>query len=116
MSNAVPPPAGSVARVFAVVAEDHHELRWIVDCEAGTLIQGDGDVDAVITGTTEDIVLMLTDQENLGGLLRAGRIRHLVVDEQADAPPDPVASARRIAAILRACVQPDDAASPRNSA
>jgi hypothetical protein len=66
--------------VFAVVAEDHRSLRWVIDPEAGTVEQRDGDVDEVLTGTAEDLVLMLTGEENLGVLLRSGRIRH-VADE-----------------------------------
>lgn len=103
MSAAKPPAAGSTERVFALVSEDHQALRWIIDCEAGTLTQGDGDVDAVLTGTSEDLVLMLTSQENLGSLLRAGRIRHMVADEDEGVfPSDQVTSAKALVEILRA--------------
>jgi hypothetical protein len=72
------------AGVFAVVAEDDQSLRWIIDSEMGTITQGDGDVEAVLTGTAEDLVLAITGEENLGVLLRAGRIRHVVPDEDVD--------------------------------
>lgn len=67
---------------FAVVAEDHRPLRWVIDPDAGTVGQGDGEVKSVITGTAEDLVLMLTGEENLGVLLRSGRVRHVVPDEE----------------------------------
>jgi hypothetical protein len=66
---------------FAVVAEDHRALRWVIDPATGTVEQGDGDVDRVLTGTAEDLVLALAGEENLGVLLRSGRLRHLVADE-----------------------------------
>lgn len=56
-------------------------LRWVIDPDTDTVMQGDGEVEAVLTGTAEDLVLMLTDEENLGVLLRSGRIRHLLADE-----------------------------------
>jgi protein-tyrosine sulfotransferase len=68
--------------VFAVVAEDHRDLRWVIDPTARTVFQGDGDVDSVLTGTAEDLVMMLTAEENLGVLLRSGRVRHLIADEE----------------------------------
>lgn len=67
---------------FAVVAEDHRALRWVVDPDRGSIEQGDGDVASVLTGTAEDLVLMLNGEENLGVLLRSGRIRHVVADEE----------------------------------
>ncbi len=68
--------------VFALVAEDHRALRWIIDPNEGTVEQRDGDVEAVLTGTAEDLVLMLSGEENLGVLLRSGRVRHVVADEE----------------------------------
>lgn len=68
---------------FAVLAEDHRELRWVIDAAAGTVLEGDGEVDAVLTGTAEDLALMLADEENLGVLLRSGRVRHIIADEDA---------------------------------
>jgi Sulfotransferase family len=70
---------------FAVVAEDHSGLRWVIDPRFGKFTRGDGDVDAVITGTAEDLVLLLTKEENLGVLLRSGRIRHVIADDEVRA-------------------------------
>jgi hypothetical protein len=67
---------------FAVVAEDHMPMRWVIDPQAMTIRQGDGDVEGVLTGTAQDLVLMLTKEENLGVLLRAGRVRHMVAREE----------------------------------
>jgi hypothetical protein len=58
---------------FARIAEDHRRLRWGVDVEAGKVTEGDGDVEGALTGTAEDLVLMLTEEENLSVLLRSGR-------------------------------------------
>jgi Sulfotransferase family len=81
----VSPDEASGLGSFALVAEDHRALRWVVDPECGAVTQGDGEVESVVTGTAEDLALMLTGEENLGVLLRAGRIRHLAASE--DAPP-----------------------------
>jgi hypothetical protein len=62
---------------FAIVAEDDRTLRWVIDTDAKSVAQGEGDVDWVVTGTAEDLVLMLAKEENLGVLVRTGRIRHL---------------------------------------
>lgn len=107
---------------FALVAEDHLALRWVIDPESGTLIQGDGDVEAVLTGTTEDLVLMLTAEENLGVLLRSGRIRHVFADDEEAANPETRQRLSAIHAILRSCIangeaqpvssEPHDAAAP----
>lgn len=69
---------------FALVAEDHRSLRWVINPDAGTIEQGDGDVEAVLTGTAEDLVLMLSGEENLGVLIRSGRVRHIVGDEERE--------------------------------
>jgi hypothetical protein len=84
---------------LALVAEDHRALRWVVDVEAGEVTQGDGEVDGVVTGTAEDLVLMLSGEENLGVLLRSGRIRHLAASED-ETPADLPATLNRIVAIL----------------
>jgi hypothetical protein len=105
MSHARSPARDAPIGVFALVAEDHHTLRWIVDSDAGTVTQGDGDVDAVLTGTTEDLVLMLTDQENLGSLLRAGRIRHLVADEAEATSAKSFLMVKAIAEAMQECVR-----------
>ncbi|MGH2904202.1 MAG: sulfotransferase [Solirubrobacteraceae bacterium] len=93
---------------FALVAEDHRALRWIVDAEAGEVAQGDGEVDAVLTGTAEDLVLMLTGEENLGVLLRSGRIRHLAPSEE-EPPMDLPATINLIVGMLqhRPAVSPE---------
>jgi hypothetical protein len=49
---------------FAVVAEDHHRLRWVIDMMASSVTQGDGDVEAVLTGTAQDLVVMITGEAN----------------------------------------------------
>ena len=89
---------------LALVAEDHNALRWIVDLDGGSVMQGDGDVEAVLTGTCEDLVLMLTGEENLGVLLRSGRIRHVVADEQQSTPRDLQHEIATIVTALRAYV------------
>jgi hypothetical protein len=89
---------------FALVAEDHLALRWVIDPESETITQGDGDVEAVLTGTTEDLYLMLTDQENLGVLIRSGRIRYVVADEDGASPRDRTRELESVVATLRSCV------------
>jgi hypothetical protein len=84
---------------FALVAEDHRALRWVVDPEAGTIAQGDGEVETVVTGTAEDLMLMLSGEENLGVLVRGGRIRHLAASEE-DQPQDLWATLRRMLECL----------------
>lgn len=102
MGNRAIDPAvdGSLGlRSFALVAEDHYKLRWVVDVEDGTICQGDGDVEAVLTGTAEDLVLMLTKEENLGVLLRSGRVRHLAPSED-DLPQDAPVILSRLVRLL----------------
>ena len=79
----VPGAASSAGpRSVAVVAEDHRSLRWVLNLQSLDVQQGDGEVEAVLTGTAEDLVLMLTGEENVGVLLRTGRIRHLAASEE----------------------------------
>lgn len=85
MRNARVSGGGTASVVFALVSEDHRASRWVLDTNAGTVCQGDGDVESVLTGTTQDLVLLLTDQENVGTLLRSGRIRHVAADKQGAA-------------------------------
>lgn len=66
-----------VTRSFAVVANDAKQLRWVVDPAAGVIRQGDGEVESVVTGAAQDLVLLLSGQANPGVLLRSGRIRLL---------------------------------------
>jgi Sulfotransferase family len=75
------PPRCDGVDSFALVAEDCRALRWVIDPAAQTIAQGDGEVTSVLTGTAEDLVHMMTGSENLGVLLRTGRIRHLLGDE-----------------------------------
>jgi hypothetical protein len=63
---------------LAVVADDDPELRWVVEPHLSSVRQGDGDVDLVITGAACDLVSMLTSRENIGVLLRSGRIRPIL--------------------------------------
>jgi hypothetical protein len=104
MNNASLVSSGDEVGAFAVVAEDHRAMRWVVDTQKGTIAQGDGEVDAVLTGTTEDLVLMLTEQENLGALLRSGRIRHVVPDEEQSLAADNWALVRTMFDTLRASI------------
>lgn len=62
---------------FAVVAEDAADLRWVIEASGGTIRQGEGEVESVVTGTAEDLALLLSGEVNPGVLLRSGRIRHL---------------------------------------
>lgn len=80
--------SGAELGAFAVVAEDHRALRWVIDPAAATVEQGDGEVGGVLTGTAEDLVLALTGEENLGVLLRSARLRHVVADESRAARRD----------------------------
>jgi hypothetical protein len=82
------------------VAEDPHRLRWVIDPDVGTTERGDGEVETVLTGTAEDLVLMLTGEENLGVLLRSGRVRHAVTDEE-QARRDPRRELNAIVDVLR---------------
>jgi hypothetical protein len=87
---------------FAVLAEDHRSLRWVIDPESDTIEQGDGDVEAVLVGTAEDLVLMLTGEENLGVLLRSGRVRHVVAQDEAAASRDIIGELNAILRVLGA--------------
>lgn len=70
---------------FALVADDDDSARWVVDLATGEIRRGDGEVECVITGTCEDLALLISGQVNAGMLLRSGRIRHLTAYENADA-------------------------------
>jgi hypothetical protein len=85
---------------FALVAEDHRALRWVVDPECGAVSQGDGEVETVVIGTAEDLVLMVTGEENLGVLLRTGRVRHLAAGED-EFPRDLASSVSNVVECLR---------------
>jgi len=78
-------PNGDGPGCFAVVAQDHEELRWVIDPSIGEVRQGDGEVESVLTGTAEDLARMIADEVNLGMLIRSGRVRHLTAHEEVDA-------------------------------
>jgi protein-tyrosine sulfotransferase len=82
---------------FAVVAEDNPDLRWVINPAAGDIRSGDGEVESVLIGATEDLALMIAGKENAGVLLRSGRVRYLSGVE--DLPPRELATA--INGILR---------------
>lgn len=86
---------------FAVLAEDHRGLRWVIDPARRTINHGDGEVDAVLTGTAEDLVLTLTAEENVGVLLRSGRLRHVVADPEEADPRALLVEIRGIIDLLR---------------
>ena len=60
---------------IAVVTDDDPELRWIIEPRTGTVRQGDGEVDLVLTGATKELMHLFTGDENPAALLRAGRVR-----------------------------------------
>lgn len=81
---------------FAVVTDDHHALRWVVEPARGRVTQGDGEVDAVFSGVADDLVQLVTGSENPGLLLRDGRVRHIV----GRAAAGPRESARTVAGVV----------------
>jgi hypothetical protein len=91
---------GGVRNSFAVVAEDHAELRWVINPESGAVRQGDGAVDSVVIGTAEDLALMISGEENLGVLLRSGRVRYVTADEQRQTPRELLVAIESIRALL----------------
>jgi hypothetical protein len=101
MDSIVIPPRYADVGSFAVVAEDHRALRWVVEPADGAVARGDGEVEAVLTGTAEDLVLMLAGEENLGVLLRSGRIRHVVVDEDEMSSRNLMRELSGLLAVLR---------------
>lgn len=76
MSSVRLPEAGGLGP-FAVVADDDIESRWIVDARNRSVSRGDGDAHFALVGSTEALVSMLSETENLGVLLVQGRVRHL---------------------------------------
>jgi SCP-2 sterol transfer family len=69
------PPRRGLRR-FAVAADDHRALRWVVDPSGGQVSQGEGHADRVVTGSVDDLMAMITGEENLGVLIQTGRIRY----------------------------------------
>jgi hypothetical protein len=84
---------------IAFVAEDDSALRWVIDPEVDEIRRGDGEVTAVLTGATADFVAMLSNEVNLGVLLRSGRIRHVAVGD-GQVPYDVVDFLNRLVARL----------------
>lgn len=68
-------PLHSQVDALAIVADDDVESRWVVNIELGTAARGDGEVDIVVTGRSTDLLSLLGEAENLGVLIRTGRIR-----------------------------------------
>ncbi|HLW95802.1 MAG TPA: sulfotransferase [Solirubrobacteraceae bacterium] len=66
----------------AIVADDDPQLRWTIDPRAGIIRQGDGEVDLVLTGTSEDLARLIRGDENPGVLLRSGRIRSVTAEKE----------------------------------
>jgi sulfotransferase family protein len=65
---------------IAIIADDDINLRWIVEPRSSTIRAGDGDVDLVITGATEDLIRMIEGRQNVGVLIRNGHIRKIAAD------------------------------------
>jgi protein-tyrosine sulfotransferase len=93
-----PRPALTVEglEAFAVVADDHRPLRWVVEPASGRVTQGDGEVDAVFSGLAEDLVQLIAGAENPGLMLRTGRLRHVI----GGAAASPRASSRTVADVV----------------
>jgi protein-tyrosine sulfotransferase len=85
---------------FAVVAADNEELRWTIDIARGVIRHGDGEVDSVVTGTAQDLVLMLSGETNAGILMRSGRIRHLSAREEVSTREAAVAVRSLLGALV----------------
>lgn len=71
--------AGSIA----IIAQDAESLRWVWEPRAARLYQGDGEVERVVTGAAEDLVMMIRNEVDVGTLLRSGRIRLLSAGEDS---------------------------------
>lgn len=82
VSESIVPELDEPSGVFAVVTEDHAELRWVIDPQRGQVRQGDGEVEWAIMGKAQNLVAMLRGEANPGALLRAGRVRHLTAREE----------------------------------
>ncbi len=74
---------------IAIIADDNADLRWVIEPHSSTVRRGDGEVDFVLAGATEDLVRMLLGQDNIGGLIRTGRIRRLPKDAEFPGPDVP---------------------------
>jgi protein-tyrosine sulfotransferase len=81
---------------IAIVADDDPGLRWIVEPRAGTVRQGDGEAEVVLTGASEDLACLIKGDENPGVLLRAGRVRFV----SAEQGPEPLLQSPRLISSL----------------
>ena len=90
-------PVGTVG----IVADDDPALRWIVDVSTGHLQRGDGEVDMVVTGSTEDLLELVQGSENVGVLLQSGRVRHVTASERDQSQGEIHWLMQGIAAMLR---------------
>jgi signal recognition particle subunit SEC65 len=82
---------------IGIIADDDVNLRWVVAPGLPSVSAGDGDVDLVIAGATEDLIRMIKGA-NIGALLREGVVRQMAADPDVDVGLD-------IPMILTALVQ-----------
>ena len=62
-------------RSVAVIAEDAEDLRWVMYPESGGVEAGAMSAEVVVIGRTQDLVLLMRNEENAGVLIDSGRIR-----------------------------------------
>jgi hypothetical protein len=76
--TSAPPDDGPRSSLrWALVLEDYEALRWTYDPSSGRLRRGDGDVEFILMGAAADFAAVLRSEENVGQLIRDGRLRHL---------------------------------------
>lgn len=92
----------SAAGAFALIADDDPGSRWVISRDGTMVVAGDGEVDAAITGSCEDLVSFIEQRENPGVLLRSGRIRHIAADGTSE--DDSITTANEMIALLRPAV------------
>jgi hypothetical protein len=85
---------------FCIGAQDVPGLQWLVDDSTVVRSPGHGEATAVITGSASDLADMILATNNLGALLRSGRVRHLGQDGRLQS--DSVEQLMREVAALRA--------------
>jgi len=66
---------------IAIVADDDATLRWVVEPGHGLVHTGDGQVDLVIAGSSEDLLRLLGQDANIGLLTLNGQIRKMSADD-----------------------------------
>jgi protein-tyrosine sulfotransferase len=101
-----PLPHDFPVATVGIVADDDPALRWIVDVTTGQLRRGDGDVDMVVTGSTEDLLELVQGSENVGVLLQSGRVRHVTASERDQSQGEIHWLMQGITAMLRAAPTP----------